>query len=58
MTYAFLADGRDRKEMMELDLLLAPNEEAKQEQIDKANMEAMKTLQSQLGGLAPPPRRR
>ncbi len=53
-----LADGRDSQQMQELELALAPNEEAKQEQIDKANMEAMKALQSQLGGLAPPRRPR
>jgi hypothetical protein len=58
VAYAFLADGRDNQQMMELDLALAPSEESRQETIDKANMEAMKALQSQLGGLSPPPRRR
>ncbi len=56
MAYAFLADGRDQQQMMELDLQLAPTPEAKQERIDEANMEAMKALQSQLGGLGPPRR--
>jgi hypothetical protein len=56
VAYAFLADGRTKEEMLELDLSLAPSEEAKQEQIDKANMEAMKALQAQLGGLGPPRR--
>lgn len=57
MVYAFLADGRDEQQLMQLDLALAPNPEAKQKTIEKANMEAMKALQSQLGGLAPPRRR-
>lgn len=58
MAYAFLADGRDQQQMMELDMALAPTPEAKQERIDQANMEAMKQLQSQLGSLGPAPRRR
>lgn len=57
MVYAFLADGRDQQQMMELDMALAPTPEAKQERIDQANMEAMKQLQAQLGNLAPPGRR-
>lgn len=57
MSYAILAEGRDQRGLQELDLALAPSKEAKQEQIDRANMEAMKTLQSQLSGLGQPRRR-
>ncbi len=56
MVYALLAEGRDKQEMMELDMALAPTPEAKQEQVDAANMEAMKQLQAQLGALGPPRR--
>lgn len=57
MSYAILADGCDKQEMLELDLALAPNEEVRQRSIDQANMEAMKALQSQLGGMTGPRRR-
>ncbi len=57
MAYAILAEGRDQRELQELDLALAPSKEAKQEQIDRTNMEAMKALQSQLSGLGQPRRR-
>lgn len=58
MVYALLADGRDEKQLRELDMALAPSEESAQALVDKANMEAMKQLQSQMGGLAPPRRPR
>lgn len=58
MIYAFLADGRDEKQLRELDMALAPTADDAQAFIDKANMEAMKQLQSQMGGLAPPRRPR
>lgn len=57
MVYAFLADGRDDKQLMELDMALAPTPEDKQAQVDRQNMEEMKRLQAQMGGLAPPRRR-
>ena len=57
MVYAFLADGRDEKQLMELDMALAPTAEAAQAYVDKANMEAMKALQASMGGMAPPRRR-
>jgi hypothetical protein len=57
VVYAILAEGRDEQQMRELELALAPDEETRQKTIEKANMEAMKALQSQLGGLAPPRRR-
>lgn len=53
MIYAFLADGRDKQQLMELDMMLAPTPEAAQEHQDRANMEAMKQLQGMLGGMAP-----
>lgn len=57
MSYAFLADGRDEQQMMQLDMALAPSDEARQEAVDRANMEAMKALQAQIGSMAPPRRR-
>jgi hypothetical protein len=42
---------------MELDMALAPTPEDKQAQVDRQNMEEMKRLQAQMGGLAPPRRR-
>jgi hypothetical protein len=53
VTYAFLADGRDATSLQELDMALAPTPEAKEELLDRANMEAMKQLEASLGGLAP-----
>lgn len=58
MVYATLAEGRDEKQLMELDMALAPTAEDAQTLIDKANMEAMKVLQSQMGGMGPPGRPR
>lgn len=58
MVYAFLADGRDEKQLRELDMALAPTPDDAQEIVDKANMEEMKKLQTQMGGLAPPRRPR
>jgi hypothetical protein len=43
---------------MELDMALAPTQDDAQAFVDKANMEAMKQLQSQMGGIAPPRRPR
>ncbi len=57
MVYAYLADGRDKQQMMELDLALAPSEEEAQKTIDQANMEAMQALQAQLGSVQGPPAR-
>lgn len=56
MVYAYLADGRDEKQLMELDMMLAPTQEDASAIQDRANMEAMKQLQAQMGGLAPPRR--
>lgn len=56
MVYALLADGRDDKQLRELDMALAPTQESAQALVDQANMEAMKQLQAQMGGLAPPRR--
>jgi hypothetical protein len=59
VVYAFLADGRDEKELMQLDMALAPTPEAAQETVDQANARAMKRLVASMGGMAPPqPRRR
>lgn len=58
MTYAFLAEGRDEKGLMELDMLLAPTPEDKDKIQAKANMDAMKALQDQMGGMGQPPHRR
>lgn len=58
MVYAFLADRRDEKQLRELDMALAPTPDDAQEIVDKANMEEMKKLQTQMGGLAPPRRPR
>jgi hypothetical protein len=57
VVYAFLADGRDEKQLRELDMALAPTPEDAQSLVDKANMEAMKQLQASMGGMAPPGRR-
>ena len=46
MAYANLAQGRTEQQLIELDMLLAPTPEAKEELIDQANARAMK----QLGG--------
>ena len=54
MIYAFLADGRSEHQLRELDMALAPTVDDAQALVDKANMEAMKQLQAQMGGLAPP----
>jgi hypothetical protein len=56
--YALLADGRDEKQLIELDALLAPTPEAAETIRERANMDAMKALQAQMGGLAPPRRPR
>lgn len=53
MTYALLADGRSEQSLAELDMALAPTPEAKEELVDRANMEAMKRLEAAMGGLAP-----
>lgn len=58
VVYALLADGRDETQLRELDMALAPSQDDAQSLVDKANMEAMKQLQSQMGGLAPPRRPR
>jgi hypothetical protein len=57
VVYAFLADGRDERQLRELDMALAPTPEDKQAHVDKANMDAMKQLQASLGGMTPPGRR-
>lgn len=57
MIYAFLADGRSQDQLRELDMALAPTADDAQALVDKANMEAMKQLQAQMGGLAPPRKR-
>lgn len=44
MVYAYLAKGRTQKEMWDLDIALAPTPAAKEKTIDKANMEALRTL--------------
>jgi hypothetical protein len=48
VVYAYLADGRDEKQLIELDAALAPTPEIAQEAIDRQNMEAMKELQSMM----------
>jgi len=58
VTYALLADGRDEKEMKELDLALAPSDQARDAIVERANMEAMQQLQGAIAGLAPPGRPR
>jgi hypothetical protein len=58
VVYAFLADGRNEQQLRELDMALAPTEDDAQALVDQANMEAMKQLQAQMGGLAPPRRPR
>lgn len=59
MAYAYLADGRDEKQLMQLDMALAPTPEAAQETVDAANARAMKELRAQMGNLAPrTPRRK
>lgn len=57
VTYAHLTDGSDAKQRAEFDMLLAPPE-LKVKLQEQANMDAMKELQAQLGGLAPPRRPR
>jgi hypothetical protein len=57
VTYAILADGRDEKQLIELNALLAPTPEAGETIREKANMEAMRALQAQMGGLGPGVRR-
>ena len=54
VVYAFLADGRDEKSLMQLDMALAPTPEAAQETVDQANARAMRQLRAQMGNLAPP----
>lgn len=56
MTYALLADGRTEKELKELDLALAPTDQARDAIVERANMEAMQQLQGAIAGLAPPGR--
>lgn len=58
MAYAFLADGRDEQQLRQLDMALAPTPEAAQETVDQANMKAMKQLQSMMGGVQSPRRKR
>ena len=55
MTYATLAEGRDEKQLQELDMLLAPTEKDRDKIQAKANMDAMKALQDQMGGAMTPP---
>lgn len=57
MTYAYLAEGRDEQQLLELEMALAPTPEAKQETIDKQNMEAMRQLRSMMDGMQQPRRR-
>lgn len=54
MIYAILADGRNEQELLQLDLALAPDDDAADAMTQKANMAAMQSLQSVVGGLAPP----
>jgi O-succinylbenzoate synthase len=58
VAYAFLADGRDEQQLRQLDMALAPTPEAAQETVDQANMKAMKQLQSMMGGVQSPRRKR
>jgi hypothetical protein len=54
VTYAFLADGRDEAQLRELDMALAPTLEDAEAMVNQANMDAMKALQAQMGGLQSP----
>lgn len=54
MTYAMLAEGKDEKQLQDLDMLLAPTEEDKDAIQAKANMDAMKQLQDQMGSAQGP----
>lgn len=55
MTYAFLARGRNEQQLLELDNALAANEEAKEENVDRANARAMEQLMGSMGGVMPTP---
>ncbi len=54
MTYAYLAEGRDEKQLLELDAALAPTPEAKQDTIDRQNMQAMQQIQAMMADLQQP----
>lgn len=57
MTYAYLSQGRNRRELLELDLTLAgPDGEHDRSAIDRMNAEAQRAL-GPVGMLAPPPRK-
>ena len=53
MTYAFLAKGRDEKQLLELDAALDPSPVSAEVARERANMEAMRQLQAMM----PPPGR-
>lgn len=54
MTYAFLAQNRDDKQLAELELALDPSPEKTEAARERANMEAMRQLQQ----MTPPPVKR
>jgi hypothetical protein len=52
VTYAFLAKGRDEKQLLELDAALDPSPVSAEVARERANMEAMKQFQAMMP--APP----
>lgn len=57
MTYAYLAKGRNEREMIELDMAIAPTPKDAQEAQDAANMRAMRQLEAMMPKGPPRPGR-